>query len=131
MQLRPHHILCIAHYEGKGYSEAFNIKMQELINALESGGQFELIFGPDDLCASCPNLTGGNCTAEEKVRKYDRLTAEMLGIAESQRLNRDIFKSANQKIYEPDKFDQICSDCEWSYICRKAQTADRLFNAAG
>ena len=119
MQLRPHHILCIAHYEGKGYSEAFNIKMHEIINALESGGQFELVFGPDDLCASCPNLSGGNCNSEEKVRKYDRLTAEMLGIAENQRLNSDIFKSANQKIYEPNRFDQICSDCEWSYICRK------------
>ena len=68
MQLRPHHILCIAHYEGKGYSEEFNIKMQAIIEALKSGGQFELTFGPDDLCASCPNLVGGICSSEEKVQ---------------------------------------------------------------
>ena len=119
MQLRPHHILCIAHYEGKGYSEEFNIKMQAIIEALKSGGQFELTFWPDDLCASCPNLVGGICSSEEKVQRYDRLTAGLLGITEKECLNSEIFKSAEEKIYEPDKFDQICSDCEWSYICRK------------
>ena len=120
MQLRPHHILCIAHYEGKGYSEEFNLKMQAIIKALKSGNQFELIFGPDDLCASCPNLTGSICNTEEKVQRYDRLTAEMLGITEGRCLNSAIFELAKKNIYEPDKFDQICSDCEWSYICRKA-----------
>ena len=120
MQLRPHHILCIAHYEGKGYSEEFNIKMQTIINALESGSHFKLIFGPDDLCTACPNLANSICDSEEKVQRYDRLTAEMLDITENQCLDSAIFESAKKHIYEPNKFDQICSDCEWSYICRKA-----------
>ncbi len=119
MKIRPHHILCIAHYEGKGYSEEFNLKMKEVIKRLDGGEEFSLVSGADDLCSSCPNLINGVCKTEEKVQRYDKTTAALLGIKEDQRLSRDIFDAAKEKIYKKNKFDLICSDCEWSYVCRK------------
>lgn len=123
IKLRPHHILCIAHYEGNGYSEEFNLKMKEIIKRLETGEEFKLVFDGDDLCSSCPNLTNSICKTEDKVRRYDNMTAELLNISEDQNLTKDIFASAKSKIYEANKFDLICSDCEWSYICRKNKSA--------
>ncbi len=119
IKLRPHHILCIAHYEGKGYSEEFNLKMKEIIKSLETGEEFELVFGADDLCSACPNLKNGICETEEKVNRYDRMTADLLVIGEGQISTKTIFDAAKEKIYKANKFNHICSDCEWSYICRK------------
>lgn len=121
IELRPHHILCIAHYEGNGYSEEFNQKMKEIIKRLEIGEKFELVFKADDLCSACPNLKKGICETEEKVSKYDGMTAEMLSIFDGQILTKSVFESAKEKIYKANKFDLICSDCEWSYICRKKE----------
>ncbi|MBQ6421594.1 MAG: DUF1284 domain-containing protein [Clostridia bacterium] len=119
VKLRPHHILCIAHYEGNGYSEEFNLKMKEIIKRLETGEEFELVFGADDLCSSCPNLKNGICKTEKKVNRYDSMTAEMLSIFEGQISTKVIFELAKEKIYRENRFNLICSDCEWSYICRK------------
>ena len=91
IKLRPHHILCIAHYEGNSYSEAFNLKMQEIIKRLETGEGFTLVFEADDLCSSCPNLTNGICKTENKVQRYDTMTAELLHIGEGQYLTKGIF----------------------------------------
>ena len=121
IKLRPHHILCIAHYEGSGYSEGFNRKMREIVKRLEAGEAFRFVFGADDLCAACPNLKNGVCNTEEKVRGYDGVTAALLGVAAGREATKEIFGTAEDRICQAGKFDLICSDCEWSYICRKHQ----------
>ena len=123
IKLRPHHILCIAHYEGSGYSEEFNLKMEEVIKRLETGEGFTLVFDGDDLCSSCPNLINGICKTEEKVRRYDSMTANLLNVGDGQSFTKGVFEVAKERIYEANKFDTICSDCEWSYICRKNKFA--------
>ena len=119
IKLRPHHIFCILNYEGKGYSKEFNDKMKELIKRLGEGENFELVFGADSLCAACPNLKNGVCETEEKVRRYDKTTAELLGLYEKQSLNQDIFNTAKERVLNPENFDSVCFDCEWAYICHK------------
>ncbi len=119
LKLRPHHILCIAHYAGKGYSTEFNQRMKELIKRLGEGESFDLVSGPDDLCAACPNLVCGLCKSEEKVRRYDKITAELLGVTQNKNRGFDVFDEAKEKIYSQNKFSSVCSDCEWAYICHK------------
>jgi hypothetical protein len=120
MKLRPHHILCISHYVGEGYSAEFNVKMKELIKRLGEGESFDLVSGPDDLCAACPNLSGGLCKSEEKVKRYDKITAELLGVTQNGSCGSDVFDIAKKKIYSQNKFASVCSDCEWAYICHKS-----------
>ncbi len=33
--LRPHHGMCLAYFEGKGYSEGFSAHMQEMLELFE------------------------------------------------------------------------------------------------
>lgn len=65
LHLRPHHLLCIQNYRGHGYSEGFNQKMLAVIEVLQQAGgaQVRIIEGADDLCSSCPNCSGGECTS--------------------------------------------------------------------
>lgn len=119
MNLRPHHILCISHYVGKGYSEEFNIRMKELIKRLGEGESFTPVFGSDDLCAACPNLIDGVCKSEEKVKRYDKITAELLGLTENQSYTKEIFDTAKETVLNRGRFDDVCFDCEWAYICHK------------
>ena len=55
--LRPHHGLCIQFYEGKGYSEEFTKKMDELVNLIQLTPMMpiQLHIDVDVLCNSCPN----------------------------------------------------------------------------
>ena len=118
MKLRPHHILCIAHYEGKGYSEKFNAKMKEIIKRLDSGEGFTPVFGADDLCAACPHNADGVCDAEEKTARYDKTVAELIGLKPGKRyFKNEIADKAQNGIYAKNRFTSVCSDCEWANIC--------------
>ena len=118
VKLRPHHILCIKHYEGKGYSEEFNIRMKEVIAHLDRGERFKLVCGADDLCEACPNCRGGVCSAEQKVKRYDKAVTDLLGISYDKEYSKDeLFARSEKEIYEKGRFDSVCSDCEWAKIC--------------
>ena len=57
IHLRPHHLLCLQAFRGKGYSESFVKKMTEVHAMLRENPKLEirLAEGADDLCAACPN----------------------------------------------------------------------------
>lgn len=120
IKLRPHHILCIKHYEGKGYSEDFNAKMRDIITRLDSGERVRFVTGADDLCAACPHNKDGVCETEEKSARYDKKVSEFLQLKfDKEYCKREIAGLAQREIYGKDRFDAVCPDCEWSYICRK------------
>lgn len=62
-----------------------------------SGEDYAIVFGADDICAFCPNLIDSVCRDNEKVCRFDELTAQ--------------FGAGN--------IARICSDCQWYYICKK------------
>lgn len=123
MQLRPHHLLCTRFYKGHGYSEEFNQNMKEVLARLSAGETFTVTQGLDDLCSACPNrITDENgnriCNAEEKVSRYDSKTYDLLSLEEGRTYDySEIKKSSDALIFQCGKFDSICSDCEWKYLC--------------
>jgi hypothetical protein len=54
--LRPHHLLCIRNFIGKGYSKDFVDNMKSLINTLEENPNQKVLIksGLDDICKKCP-----------------------------------------------------------------------------
>lgn len=62
-----------------------------------NGEAYEIVEGADDVCAFCPNLIDGICRDNEKVMRFDRLTAE----------------------FGTNDISKICSDCQWYAICKK------------
>jgi len=51
IRLRPHHLLCMLTYAGRGYTPRFTSGMDDLIARLGGGEEILLIDGPDDICA--------------------------------------------------------------------------------
>lgn len=136
IRLRAHHLLCIRFFAGHGYSPAFTQNMERVIAALNDGAPVRLVRGMDDLCAACPNnapsasCCGGEgeaeCTAEEKVSRYDRAVRSAL---ESSGLDtaaahpwHELYAAITERIMRshPDgtrAFDAICPDCQWRALC--------------
>ena len=42
INLRPHHLLCILFFEGKGYNKEFTLNMQNIINNLSHNTKIKL-----------------------------------------------------------------------------------------
>lgn len=117
INIRPHHILCIKSYIGKGYSEEFNINMKNIIGILKDDSQkVKIVLGVDDICSECPyNLGNGLCKSQEKVEKMDFKVVEYFNIREDiytyKELKDMVFKNLTDS-----KFVDICSNCQWYTI---------------
>jgi len=99
MKIRYHHLMCTERFRGNGYSKEFCDNMTEIIKSIKENN-YELVDCCDDICKVCPNNIGGRCKDEEKVSKYDNAV-----------------KAALKKGITPLPKD-ICSDCQWYYICK-------------
>ena len=66
--IRPHHMLCLQFFEGKGYSDEFITNMADIKNILDRENPYvEIVSGVDDLCVKCPNCIGENCKNEKNI----------------------------------------------------------------
>ena len=124
INLRPHHLLCISFFKGKGYSDEFVSNMTSIVSALKENKDtpISLVLGKDDLCAHCPHNQNGICTAEDKSSKYDQLTLNALGIDTNSHSTTTYFTLralADEKIINCGKRENICGDCEWTNLCHK------------
>lgn len=121
IRLRPHHALCIRHFTGHGYSPEFTENMTRLIARLNSGNHVmvQIIMHRDSLCVACPHDHDHLCATEEKVRAFDQATAAACGLRSGQWLSwQELCALVDKHIFEPQRFDAICSTCEWYSLCQ-------------
>lgn len=132
ISLRPHHGMCLAFFEGKGYSEGFTAHMGRILSLLEgipaecdtaSGGDalsrfIRLTVAVDSICAACPNNRDGACDSAERVKLFDEAVLARCGLQEGQTMPFAEFaqKVQNQIIASGDR-GQICGGCQWEWIC--------------
>jgi len=128
IRLRPHHLLCLLTYVGKGYSPAFTANYDVIAGRLSRGEEIEIISGPDDVCA--PLLEDGepHCFNESVVER-DRLAARDVGAL----VGQDIAPGVVLRL-EPQRLAELragfasgqvraaCADCEWSELCSAIAT---------
>ena len=123
VRLRPHHLLCILTYVGKGYSPAFTVNMTRIAERLTSGEMIEIVEGPDDICSPLLDELDPHCN-RASVTLRDRAAADDIGpvlnlnIQAGTRLTlgdgvvsrlRDSFASIGIR--------QACGGCEWRELC--------------
>ena len=79
LHLRPHHLLCLQTFIGRGYSKEFVEHMTLVKKQLtdEPHTPITLVHGADDLCTHCLNCVEGRCISEKPVI-FDRLVEEKL-----------------------------------------------------
>ncbi len=117
-QIRAHHGMCFAFFEGKGYSDSFIRHMGEMKKVLEENPLICLVEGTDDVCGYCPNNQGGICHQQEKVIEYDRQVLKMCGLPSGTVLSwRDFSDRVQKKIIGAGKRTEICGNCQWNGIC--------------
>jgi len=82
----------------------------------------EIVSGGDDLCAVCPNRTGGRCLSDEKVRGMDSKVLSLCGIAPGYKAPwKELSELAAEKVFAAGCFEDVCGDCQWADLCRKTK----------
>ena len=117
-KIRAHHGMCIAFFQGKGYSNDFTAHMGEMIHKLESNPTICITTQTDAICRKCPNNIQGICETECKAAAYDRRVLWRCGLSDGMILPyADFKKSVYEHILLPGKREEICGTCQWSEIC--------------
>ena len=127
MKLRPHHLMCIRNFVGKGYDSAFTARMSEIIDMLKQDPGIELTGGCDDLCSACPHNMDGICESAEKAGRYDRGVTEACGLAAGERKSwTELSGMVDEAVFSAGQFERICSDCQWFETCREIRDRARI-----
>ncbi|MDO5400615.1 MAG: DUF1284 domain-containing protein [Eubacteriales bacterium] len=119
IRLRAHHGMCLAFFEGKGYSTAFTAHMQQVLDGIAGDPTVELVTQGDIVCSACPNLADGVCVTAEKVLRYDSQVLALCGLEAHTRLPWSAFsRLVTERILLPRRRESICGDCQWNTICK-------------
>lgn len=131
IRLRPHHLLCLLTYLGKGYTPAFIANYDRIVERLNNGEDIELVWGPDDICQ--PMLGEQACHCHNaSVHERDEAAARDVGVLLSgEALMPGPMTLAPGTIATlRDQFSKgairaACRGCEWQDLC--TSIADRGF----
>ena len=124
LRLRPHHIICIQHYAGRGYDDDFNHRMNEICEMLQDGQtKITLVSGADDVCGSCPNFFQGSCLSAEKIDQLDQNWLSAAKLQLGQTLTWDEICLKTKGLFNrPDLFRRYCGSCVWYNFCTRVRT---------
>ena len=126
IRLRPHHLLCMLTYVGKGYTPAFVANYDRIARRIAAGEPILVVAGPDDVCAP---LLGPDGPAEthchdrgitDRDRRAARAVAALLGapIAPGARLRPDEAMIARLRAgFATGAIRSACRACSWSALC--------------
>ena len=120
-RIRAHHGMCLAFFQGKGYSGAFVENMAHMKEILEENPTIILGDSPDDICAACPSRLTEDCA--EKAGRYDREVLRRCGLSVGEWLPyREFSQKVIETILRPGIRPEICGDCQWSSLCQWKET---------
>jgi uncharacterized protein len=124
IQLRPHHLLCMLTFIGKGYSAAFVANLEQVVRRLATGTEtIEIVAGPDDICA--PLLCEADCHCyRASVVERDRLATQAI----SSLLDRPLDPGTHFLLTHADldnlrtafaagTIREACTGCQWKPLC--------------
>ncbi|MHC1598182.1 MAG: DUF1284 domain-containing protein [Candidatus Methanofastidiosia archaeon] len=117
IRIRPHHLLCIINFYGKGYSASFIQTLKEIKEKIEQDSVLiRLVHGQDDICKNCPSKP--SClqfdypnTLDEKVLLVTNM--EYGKVYSSKEVLSNIKKNISKEMLE-----MICKDCAFYEICK-------------
>jgi len=124
LYLRPHHLLCLLFYEGKGYDEAFVKNMDLIIAHLQQHQTVQILLtdGADSICSCCPNqMKNEQCSSNQKVKRLDKEVIHTFALKTGEYYNYHHITNVIHQALNEDNFKKICSECEWykQGICGK------------
>lgn len=123
VRLRPHHLLCMLTFVGKGYNAAFVANYTAIARRLSEGEEIEVVSGPDEICRPLLNDPEAHCR-EHGVATRDELAAKavarLLGRSvrpgDRLRLSRALVGRLREAFKEG-TIRTACRGCSWSNLC--------------
>jgi hypothetical protein len=123
MHLRGHHLICLHHFRGEGYSEQFVSALARLIARAEGGEPVRVVAGPDELCRSCPWLAAEACSrtedADAEIREMDETALRLLGLAVGDVVPWSELRGRLAELM-PVWRAKYCAACEWRKACQES-----------
>lgn len=123
VRLRPHHLLCLLTYVGKGYSPAFTAHYDAVAGRIAGGEPVLIVSGPDDVCTPLLSEPDAHCRLDS-VGGRDRLAARDVGrllgrpIGEGTRIVLDpALFAAMRRAFATGATREACLECPWSDLC--------------
>lgn len=123
VRLRPHHLLCLLTYVGKGYSAEFIENYDRIAARLSDGEDIEIVAGPDDICAPLLDDAEAHCW-RDSITIRDKAAAAAL----TEKLQTSIDAGVRlslppstlnkmRKSFAVGSIRQACIRCEWHDLC--------------
>jgi len=123
VRLRPHHLLCLLTYVGRGYTPAFTANFDAIASRLNSGEEVEIVHGLDEICAALAGEEEAHCGGDS-VTERDRQAARDLSllldapIAAGARFSLDAERLTHMRAaFAEGTVRAACTGCDWSDLC--------------
>ncbi|HEX5235821.1 MAG TPA: DUF1284 domain-containing protein [Silvibacterium sp.] len=124
IRIRPHHLLCMLTFVGRGYSPQFVSNLERIARRIASGNEtVQIILGPDDVCE--PLLADSECHCRgASVSERDRLAIEALSdllaqpVCENETLRLDSTTLTRLRAaFAAGTIRKACEGCQWVPLC--------------
>lgn len=129
IHLRPHHLLCMLTFAGKGYSPDFIANFDRITAQIAAGSQtpggvnVNITFAPDDICA--PLLAEASCHCRNaSVSERDILAAASLAQLLQQPIEPDTQLALTaatldrmRRAFQQGTIRRACHGCQWVPLC--------------
>ncbi|HEV2518313.1 MAG TPA: DUF1284 domain-containing protein [Devosia sp.] len=123
IRLRPHHLLCLLTYVGKGYNAAFTANYDAIAARIGAGEDLLIVAGPDDICAPLLADADPHCHRDSVIER-DRLALRDLGelletppqLGRSVVLEPAVLKQMREA-FTTGRTRAACIGCEWHGLC--------------
>ncbi|WP_226550404.1 DUF1284 domain-containing protein [Celeribacter naphthalenivorans] len=123
ISLRPHHLLCLLTYVGKGYSPAFVAGYDRIVARLNAGEEIEMTASPDDICAPIACDLKEHCHGTSVISRDTRAAQDVgrllcTDIAPGARLTlTPEITAALRTAFATGDIRSACPGCEWESLC--------------
>ena len=124
VRLRPHHLLCMLTYVGKGYTSGFVENYDRVAARLNAGEEdIELVDGPDDICEGLLCESHAHCFNEGVVQRDETarlsvsaLLGETLTAGKKLQATPD-FLAKMRLAFAAGEIRPACRGCQWIRLC--------------
>lgn len=123
LKLRPHHLLCILTYAGRGYSLPFVKNFNTIIERILSGESIQIVTGPDDICSPLLDSDEAHCRKSSVIGRDLRATEALSKLLKiplepntSIRLSTGQIERMRQSFASRESR-AACTGCEWYAFC--------------
>lgn len=123
VRLRPHHLLCMLTFIGKGYTEAFTENYVRIAARLSEGEDILMVEGPDDICTPLLDEADPHCWRKSVVDRDKRARKAVEALLEAPAGPGAVvcpdaeFLAKMRDAFAAGTVRKACVRCEWSSLC--------------